>query len=140
MRCVCSHNFIRIGVTHISIARLRGSANILVVDSEEPGFADIVAKLLRYAGYNPLPLYSLQDALEQTQPLGSFELGKFFFDVAILCTIRPHLEGIRFADRLLELLPCCRIVVIDDRKDVEFLRSIRSDFSYLQTPLRPRTC
>jgi len=43
------------------------------------------------------------------------------------------LEGIRFADRLLEMLPCCRIVLVDFPADVEFLRSIRSDFSYLQT-------
>jgi hypothetical protein len=64
----------------------------------------------------PLRLRSLSRGRRRTR-------NQFFFDVAILCNIRPHLEGIGSADRLLQMLPCCRIVVVDFPADVEFLRS-----------------
>lgn len=109
--------------------------NILVVDCYRT-LADHVSDLLYRDGHNPLPLYSLQDALEQTDALAApFQPGKFFFDVAILCTINPLVETTRFADSLRELMPWFKVVVLDFPEELEFLRSLRSDFSYLALPL-----
>jgi len=55
--------------------------------------------------------------------------------MAILCTIRPHLEGLRFADTLRQFMPRCRIVMADFPRDADFLRLLISDFTYLALAL-----
>jgi hypothetical protein len=112
--------------------------NILVVDFERGAQANAIAEVLYRGGHNSLPVYSQQEALGQIEPLGvgrPFRPEKFFFEIAVLCTIRPHLEAIRFADRIRELLPGCKIVVLDFYEDTDFLWSLRSDFSYLPLPM-----
>lgn len=109
--------------------------NILVADFECPAQANAMAEVLYRGGHNPLPVYSQQEALDHA---GWPARERFIFEIVFLCTVRPHIEGLDFADRLREKMSCSpfAVVLIGTPDDVEFLRSLRRDFSYLAQPFK----
>ena len=101
------------------------SVKILVVDDER-AIANYLAIFLCRHGHRALPLYDQTEALEHAAML--------IFDLALVGIVMPGISGLKLADRLRELMPACRIVLVDILDTVEKVRLLRKDFDYLACP------
>lgn len=98
---------------------------ILIVDDERT-IVNYLAVLLCHHGHRALPLYDQVEALENASII--------HFDLALVGIVMPGMSGLVLADRLRELMPACKIVLVDTQDTVEKVRLFRSDLDFLACP------
>jgi DNA-binding NtrC family response regulator len=113
-----------------SMAAKLDGATVLVVD-EDRMLADTLAEILRKHGYQPVALYSGEEALELAQ--------RFRPDVVLSDIRMRRLDGIEAATRIRALHPDCRVILFTAHTVSAAMRQTIHElrFELLQRPLRP---
>jgi DNA-binding NtrC family response regulator len=107
---------------------VRSSLPILVVD-DEPAILEYLAELLTAWGHRVLPARccSLEDAQEILD-----DARMFAFDVAILGTVMPGMDGIQLAERLSSVSPSTRLVLAIEDVCIPCATALREKGVYVQ--------
>src|ERR1700759_5726761 len=103
---------------------------VLVIDDDRM-LGDTLSDILRKHGYNPVALYSGEEALELA--------GRFRPDIVLSDIRMSRLDGIEAAKRIHMLHPECRIILFTAHTaSTELVQLIQGlGFEFLQRPLHP---
>jgi DNA-binding NtrC family response regulator len=103
---------------------------VLVIDDDRV-LADTLAQILRLNGFQPVALYSGEEAIELVERLQP--------DIVLSDIRMSRIDGIDAAKRIRELHPDCRVILFTAHPvSAAMRRTIRGlDFELLQRPLHP---
>lgn len=103
---------------------------VLVIDDDRV-LADTLAQILRLNGFQPVALYSGEEAVELVERLQP--------DIVLSDIRMSSVDGIEAAKRIRELHPECRVILFTAHPVSTAMRHMihRMDFELLQRPLHP---
>jgi DNA-binding NtrC family response regulator len=103
---------------------------VLVIDDDRV-LADTLAQILRLNGFQPVALYSGEEAVELVERLQP--------DIVLSDIRMSSVDGIEAANRIRELHPECRVILFTAHPVSTAMRHMirRMDFELLQRPLHP---